>query len=58
MLKAFTAAATIAALLTIAVHAQDKKPDAGPPPGHGALSVANDDPFPSTYAGRRPRRRS
>ena len=49
MLKAFTAAATIAALLTIAVHAQDKKPEPGPPPGHGALSVVNDDPFPSTY---------
>ena len=44
MLKAFTAAAAIAALLTIAVDAQDKKPD-GPPPGRGGLSIVNDDPF-------------
>jgi imidazolonepropionase-like amidohydrolase len=49
VLKAFTAAAAIASLLAIAVGAQEKKPDAAPPPGHGGLSVANDDPFPSTY---------
>lgn len=49
MLKAFTVSVVLAALLCVTIGAQDKKPDTGPPPGRGGLSVANDDPFPSTY---------
>ena len=49
MLKAFGASVALAALLCVTIGAQEKKPDAGPPPGRGGLSVANDDPFPSTY---------
>jgi imidazolonepropionase-like amidohydrolase len=49
VLKAFGVALVLAAFLSVTIGAQDKKPDAGPPPGRGGLSVPNDDPFPSTY---------
>ena len=48
MLKALAASAALAALLCVTIGAQEKKPE-GPPPGRGGVSVANDDPFPSTY---------
>jgi imidazolonepropionase-like amidohydrolase len=49
VLKVFGTSAVIAAVLCVTIGAQEKKPDAGPPPGRGGLSVVNDDPFPSTY---------
>jgi imidazolonepropionase-like amidohydrolase len=49
MLKAFGISAGVVALLCVALRAQAPKSEAGSAPGHGAFSVQNDDPFPSTY---------
>ena len=48
MRNASAIAIALAVGLCVATSAQDKKPDP-PPPGRGAVSIVNDDPFPSTY---------